>query len=75
MDQLIKDKVQEVLSSTQNTRGETKAARDVAALIMLSIASIISVAVPKVVSNAMKKVSNTIKENTDDTLYYHLINK
>lgn len=75
LEQLIKGKVEEILSGIQDIRGGTKAARDVAALIMPGIANIISVAVSTAVSNAVKDVANTLMKNTNDARKYCLLNK
>ena len=75
LEQLIQDKVEEVLTSIHDTKGGTKAARDVAALIMPGIASIISVAVATAVSNAVKDVAETLKKSTDDAQKFCLINR
>lgn len=76
LEQLIRSKVEEELANLPSeTRGVTKTAKEVAAVIMPGIANIISVAVATAVSSAVKDIADKFMKNSDEAQKYCLMNR
>lgn len=76
LEQLIRSKVEEQLANLPSeTRGVTKTAKEVAAIIMPGIANIISVAVATAVSAAVKDVVDKLVRSSDEAQKYCLLNR
>ena len=67
VEQLVRSKVEEQLANLPSeTRGVTKTAKEVTAIIMPGITSIISVAVATAVSAAVKDVADKLMRSSDE---------